>query len=404
MKKEVFVSVVIPAYNQSAYVAGAIESVLSQTYKDFEIIVVDDGSTDDTRAVVEDYSGQVRYIHQENQGLAGARNTGIHNARSSLICLLDADDQWLPQYLERMTSLAMEDQGAAIYYCCAQAIDKDGKKLPQIFGCQTGGSDDLLDVLLRGNFLIPSTVMMNYASIKSGDYFDENFRRIQDRELWLRLLKQGYYFRGLSEVLVNYRVHEESLSVDARGGQQAAMALVVKHFGIDDGKPELWDRQKRRAYGGAYRYHVLSSVQRQGDWKSGAHYLGKALEVDPTLAGDLKTFYELALGRQPAGYRGSTEKVDIEENAGKVMRLLDDVFQVNRVGLQAVRRKVYGTACYAIGLCAYSTRQLAFSRKYLGLAGKYRPELWFSSKLAGNWLKSWLGNRLLAKLRRRVQT
>ncbi|HET9913897.1 MAG TPA: glycosyltransferase family 2 protein [Anaerolineales bacterium] len=403
MKKEALVSVVIPAYNQSAYLTTAVESVLNQTYKNFEVIVVDDGSTDDTPSVVDKFSEEVRYIRQENQGLAGARNTGIRNARGHLIGLLDADDQWLPHYLERMTDLAMEDPRAAIYYCSAQAMDKDGKRLPQILGRQTRQSGEMLDVLLRANFLIPSTVLMNYAVIKSEEYFDPVFRRLQDRELWIRLLRQGYYFRGLSEILVNYRIHEESLSVDVQGGQQAAMALVVKHFGIDDGKPHSWTQQKRRAYGGTYRYHVLTSVRRRGDWQSGAHYLWKALESDPALARDLGTFYELALGTQPMGYRGSTERVDIESNAGKIMNLLGETFQSDHVGIQSLKRQVYGTASYAIGLCAYNMGQLALSRKYLGLAGKYRPELWFSSRLSSNWIKSWLGNRLLAKLRRRTQ-
>lgn len=393
------VSVVIPAYNQAQFLRQAIDSVLAQTYRQFEIIVVDDGSTDETSSVATAYGDRVRYIHQENLGLAGARNTGIQNARSQLICLLDADDQWLPQYLEKMVDLFLEDRGAAVYYCCAQAIDGDGKILPQVFGCQAKQSGELLDILLRANFLIPSTVMMNYDSISPDDYFDVNFRRIQDRELWIRLLKQGHYFKGSSEILVNYRIHGESLSVDAQGGRQAAMALVVKHFGIDDQKPWLWTSQKRRAYGGVYRYHVLNYVQRQNDWQNGALYLRKALEIDPTLAVDLEMFYELALGTQPMGYRDSAEKSDIEGNSNKVIKLLDEVFQVSHTKLQSLKRQTYGTACYAIGLCAYNMRHLALSRRYLGLAGKYRPDLLFSSNLRSNWFKSWLGNRLLAKLR-----
>jgi glycosyltransferase involved in cell wall biosynthesis len=335
--------------------------------------------------------------------LAGARNTGIRHAHGRLIGLLDADDQWSPRYLERMTDLAMQDPGAAIYYCCAQAMDRDGGKLPQILGCQTGPSEELLDVLLRANFLIPSTVMMNYMVIPPQEYFDPDFRRLQDREFWIRLLKQGFYFRGLSETLVNYRVHEESLSVDVQGGQKAAMALVIKHFGIDDGKPHSWTKQKRRAYGGTYRYHMLTSVRRRGDWQRGAHYLQKALESDPTLADDLKMFYELALGTQPMGYRGSAERVDIEGNAGHVMNLLDVAFQTDHHGIQSLKRRAYSTASHAIGLCAYNTGRLTLSRRYLGLAGKYRPELWFSSKFSSTWLKSWLGPRLLATLRRRTQ-
>ena len=400
MKDEILASVVIPAYNQAAYLARAIASVLNQTYRHFEIIIVDDGSTDDTRSVAEQFAQHVRYIWQENQGLAGARNTGIRNARSHLICLLDADDEWLPQYLEKMVQVSTEDPGAAIYYCCAQSMDKDGKKLPQILGCNSHRDDELLDTLIRANFLIPSTVMMNYGVIKSDELFDINFRRLQDKEMWVRLLKQGYYFRSLPEVLVKYRIHGESLSVDFISGRQASMAFTVKHFGADDGKPESWTRQKRLAFGGTYRHHALSAIRRQNNWQDSAFYLRKAFESDPSLANDLEIFYQMALGAQPLGFRGSNEKIDLEGNASKTVSLLNEVFQDRSPGLQSLRKKIYGMACYAIGMCAFNTGNYALSRRYLGLAGKYRPGLWFSSDLASRWLKSWLGKRWIAKLRR----
>ena len=400
MKHETLVSVVIPAYNQAAYLARTIESVLNQTYRHFEIIVVDDGSTDDTRTVAERLGQFVRYIWQENQGLAGARNTGIRNARSHLICLLDSDDEWLPQYLAKMVQVAIEDPGAAIYYCCARSVDKDGKKLPQILGCNPHQSDQLLDSIIRANFLIPSTVMMNYQVIKPDELFDVDFRRLQDKEMWVRLLKQGYSFRCIPEVLVKYRIHAESLSVDVQSGRQASMAFSVKHFGADDGKPETWSRHKRLAFGGTYRHYALGGIRKQNNWQDGALYLGKAFECDPSLADDLEVFFQLALGNQPLGYRGSSEKIDLAGNAIKTMSLLDEVFQTQSSTLQSLKRKVYGMACYAIGMCAFNTGDYPLSRKYLGLAGKYEPARWLSYELTSRWIKSWLGNRWIARLRR----
>jgi glycosyltransferase involved in cell wall biosynthesis len=129
MKKEVFVSVVIPAYNQSAYLTTAVESVLSQTYKNFEVIIVDDGSTDDTPSVVDKFSEQVRCIRQENQGLAGARNTGIRNGPSDRS--IGCDDQWPPQYLEKNDQFGL-CRIRLQFIIAAQAMDKDGKRLPQV--------------------------------------------------------------------------------------------------------------------------------------------------------------------------------------------------------------------------------------------------------------------------------
>ena len=96
---ETLVSVVIPTYNYAHFVTGAVESALAQTYPDREVIVVDDGSTDDTRDRLAPFEGRIRYIHQENQGLSAARNTGIRAARGALVAFLDSDDLWHPEKL-----------------------------------------------------------------------------------------------------------------------------------------------------------------------------------------------------------------------------------------------------------------------------------------------------------------
>ena len=101
VNRTTIVSVIIPAYNQARFLGEAIKSVLSQTYHNFEIIVVDDGSTDDTPLVASQFAGRINYFRQENQGLASSRNTGIRNSSGHFIALLDSDDQWLPNYLEK---------------------------------------------------------------------------------------------------------------------------------------------------------------------------------------------------------------------------------------------------------------------------------------------------------------
>jgi glycosyltransferase involved in cell wall biosynthesis len=159
------VSVIIPNYNQSHYLASAIHSVLRQSFKDFEIIVVDDGSTDNTLEVLAQFSDQVVYLRQENQGLAGARNTGIRAARGELIGLLDADDEWRPDYLEQMLALSEKHPDAAVFYCMAQCMDVDGGDLPQVVGGPPVAPELLYQKLLRANFIIPSTVMFRRKPI-----------------------------------------------------------------------------------------------------------------------------------------------------------------------------------------------------------------------------------------------
>jgi glycosyltransferase involved in cell wall biosynthesis len=116
------VSVIIPTYNHAQYVGDAIQSVLDQEYRNFEIIVVDDGSTDDSQAVVAEFGAQVRYIWQENRGLSAARNTGIEAANGAYISLLDADDMLEPRFLGTLVSILEAEPDFAGVYCGYQFV------------------------------------------------------------------------------------------------------------------------------------------------------------------------------------------------------------------------------------------------------------------------------------------
>ncbi len=173
------VSVVIPNYNNAHYLGRAIQSILHQTFTDYEIIVVDDGSTDNSKDVVGAFGDKVRYIWQENKGLGGARNTGILASNAEFIGLLDADDEWKPTYLERMISLVQRLSDAAVYFCAAQGMDAAGKDLPQIFG-RFIPSDSIYQTLLRANFIIPSTVTLRRVAILEAGLFEEKIGTCMD--------------------------------------------------------------------------------------------------------------------------------------------------------------------------------------------------------------------------------
>jgi glycosyltransferase involved in cell wall biosynthesis len=395
------VSVIIPNYNHARYISDAIQSALDQTYRPFEIIIVDDGSTDNSREVVAGFGDQVRYIWQENRGLAGARNTGIRAASGELIGLLDADDQWLPNFLDAMISLVGQHPEAAVYYCCACGMDEEGRILPQVFGGPPQPPDNIYQTLLRANYLIPSSMVLRRSAIVAAGLFDVLFRRLQDWEFWIRLLKGGNRFIGLADVLVRYRIHAATLSADPTSGIRASTALAVKHFGHDDGLWQTWECEKRRAYGGIYRYHLLTTVQRQDDWERGGAYLRRALQVDPTLAEDLSLFYELALGNQPPGFRGTPQYLHIEDNAVRISNLLSDVFDsTNSPELDALRRQVYGTAYFAIGLVAYNTGNRSLSRWFLVKASHFQTDLCRKTCILRLLVKSFISRSFLDKLRR----
>jgi glycosyltransferase involved in cell wall biosynthesis len=394
------ISVIIPNYNHTRFVGDAIQSVLDQTYRCFEIIVVDDGSTDDCKSVVGRFSSQVRYIRQENQGLGGARNTGIRAAKGDFIGLLDADDQWQPQYLETMVNLIYQNPDAAVYYCSAQGTDIQGNDLPQVFGSLRVAPENLYQSLTRANFLIPSTIIMRRAVLIEAGLFDASLKSCEDWDMWLRIAPQCG-FVGTEASLVRYRIHGSSLSANPVGMQHATRVVVEKHFGLDDGKWDSWSAEKRRAFGGLYRYYLLSSIQRQNDWQSGSKYLRLALQADPTLATDLDLFYDLALGSQPVGYRGSSLHLNLNENAARLDQLLLSTFQSPHAKeLNPVRRQSYGTAFFAMGLAFYNTGDRSASRRFLSRAVFHYPSLGSDPRIFGNIARSFLSQSMVKRLKK----
>ncbi len=393
------VSVVIPAYNQSHYLGGAIQSVLNQTYHDYEIIVVDDGSTDNCDEVVSEFGENVRYIWQENKGLAGARNTGIRAAKGEFLGFLDSDDEWRPEFLEQMMALVDQHPHAAVYFCCAQGMDVDGHDLPQIYGGQDKQNADIYQELLKANFLIPSTIVMRHEVAKEAGLFDQSLRYCEDWDLWLRVAPK-YLFVGTSVSLVRYRLHSNSLSGDVSKTQRTKKLVIEKYFGSDDGNWETWSQEKRWIYGGLYRFQLIASVQRQKDWQSGAELLNKALRADPTLATDLSLFYDLALGNQPPGYRGSPQELDFEDNIAHIQSMLDEIFV--SVGEENEAEKLMhhtkGTAFYAIGLLGYNIGRFDVSRKFLRKAVVHRPDM--RKQAASIYLRTLAGKGLMEVLRK----
>lgn len=397
------ISVIIPNFNNAAYVATAITSVLVQRAADLEIIVVDDGSTDDSGAVITHFGERVRYLRQANQGLAGARNCGIRAAQGEWIALLDADDQWLPSYLATMTELTKRRPDGALYYCAAQCMDQHGQELPRVVGAPVGPPETTYQALVRANFLIPSTILVRRQAVVDAGLFDPQLRACEDWDLWLRLGPQRRLI-GTAACLVRYRVHPTSLSANLAGMQQAAQAVIAKNFGPNDGQPQSWAPLKKRAYGGLYRYFALTLVQRQNNWAAAATALQTALQLDETLAIDLDLFYELAWGDQPVGYRGTAHELKLAFNLEQVEQLLRTIYaQFTATGATpataAHYRRLCGTAYYALGLACYNTGHIADSRRYLFAALRHRPELGCDPRLSGDLIRSCAGSKALQWLR-----
>ncbi len=187
------VSVIIPTYNQAKFIGEAIDSVLNQTYQDFEIIVVDDGSTDRTKEVLDKYKDSIRYIYQENRGPAAAKNKGILASQGKYIATLDSDDVWLPRKLEFQIDLLESNEQLDLVYADAYRINLKSQGLSKetYFQRYKPYSGRVLDKLLLDNFIPSLAVMMRRRCLDKVGLFDESLYTGEDWDLWLRIAKES---------------------------------------------------------------------------------------------------------------------------------------------------------------------------------------------------------------------
>jgi glycosyltransferase involved in cell wall biosynthesis len=219
-------SVVMPVFNVEAYVAEAVQSVLNQTFVDFELLIIDDGATDRSREICEGFADpRIKIIEQPNRGLAGARNTGIAYARGDYIALLDSDDRWDPKKLALHVIHLDANPDVGVSYCGSRFIDQHGKPLRQR---QTPKLSNITaeDIICRnpvGNgsaAVIRKSVLdaaaFPHPSVRMRQcYFDEAFRQSEDVELWVRLaLSLNCKFEGIAPPLTEYRIVPASLSAN----------------------------------------------------------------------------------------------------------------------------------------------------------------------------------------------
>ncbi|MGD0290250.1 MAG: glycosyltransferase family A protein [Candidatus Binataceae bacterium] len=194
------VSTIIPVYNGSATVAQAIDSALAQDFDGQEIIVVNDGSTDNTAEVLAGYGDRIRMIHQANAGVSSARNAGAAIARGEYLALLDADDVWLPHHLKSSVTALDADRAAVL--CCSGFIPiEHGERMPAIYIERSPSLDELLRT---GTGMLPSAIVMRAASFVSCGGFESRLFYFEDLYLWLLMREQGE-FRCVHETHFFYR-------------------------------------------------------------------------------------------------------------------------------------------------------------------------------------------------------
>jgi glycosyltransferase involved in cell wall biosynthesis len=284
-----FLSVIIPVYNSEHSIAATLESVIAQTHTDFEILIIDDGSSDRSIEICQRYNDpRLRIIHQQNRGLAGARNTGIRQAKGQYLAFLDSDDLWHPQKLAKHLEHFEANPLLGVSFSRSCFIDEQGKALgiyqmPKLVGitpgylfCRNPISNGSA-VVIRREVLEAIQFEANLYGEPEIFYFDDRFRQSEDIECWLRIaLQTDWIIEGIPEALTLYRVNTGGLSANILKQFDYWEQIVTKTQAYNPEFVEQW-AAKARAY--QYRYLARRAASQRSPTMA-TQLLHKALASD----------------------------------------------------------------------------------------------------------------------------
>ncbi|BAI62003.1 putative glycosyltransferase [Methanocella paludicola SANAE] len=268
------VSIIIPAYNQQEYIQSALSSVIDQTLKDWEAIIVNDGSTDNTDIIAQEFikkDSRFNYIYQDNKGLSEARNTGLKLAKGKYVVFLDSDDILDTQMLELTTGYLEKHVNIDIVNGAWDQIDDNGKAISRRFG-PIIRKNYLYDLMLTNLFPVHS-LLIKKAVFDYCGFFDVALNSHEDWDMWLRALSNGYKMGYLNHLIAHYRIHPQSMTKNKQRMINSTCQVLDKTFkpsNIDkikllDGMPIYWKYQVNSCF---YRYRYIIDSRDKNYFKS----------------------------------------------------------------------------------------------------------------------------------------
>lgn len=287
------ISVIVPTYNCGNFIGQALESVFAQTYKDYEVIVVDDGSTDKTRDVIDYLSKRIVYLEQSNRGPSAARNLAILHATGEFLAYLDADDQWFPYKLEKQIAYLEAHPECGLVHSDVTVIDEGNQILCQSFDQENSRpilQGNCVHELLRHSCIHMPSVMERHTCFNEAGGFEERIRYAEDYLHWLRVVLAGHNLGYCKESLALYRLRTGSLSqiehfVSAKSIEISKSMLTVYSILRDehgtnillDSKAEaiVYEQINNLQFNLAYQYRKL------GCNGLARHYIFKLLSNSP---------------------------------------------------------------------------------------------------------------------------
>jgi hypothetical protein len=298
------VSVVIPCFNGARFLSEAIDSALAQTYRDVEIVVADDGSTDDSVAIVARYGERVHGLRQANAGPSAARNLALAAATGEFVALLDADDRFHPRKLERQVDVLRARPDVAAVYCGWQLVDADGRLLPERGWPTVDG--DLLAQLVLGNLFHPVSVVLRRTVVDVAGGFDDRCPVNEDWDLFLRASRHGTW-ACVDEVLCDYRIHPGQSHQRLALVHQVAREILERFF-AEPGNPEPLEQLEPLAYEAA-DLRAAAELYGAGATAEGDVAFGRAVARRPGMLREPRTMLRFLRTMLPDGRRSRGEVV-----------------------------------------------------------------------------------------------
>jgi hypothetical protein len=283
------VSVIIPVYQSAATVAESLQSVIDQTYSHLEILVVDDGSMDQSISICEQFDdSRIRILHQQNRGLAGARNTGIRQAQGEFLGFLDSDDLWLPTKVERHVAHLQARPEVGVSFSRSGFIDESSKPIgiyqmpklqditPEIVFCRNPIGNGSAVVIRRDVFAAIRFEANLYGEVEDF-FFDDSFRQSEDIECWLRIaLQTQWRIEGIPEALTLYRISDGGLSANLMKQYASWERVLLKTKASHPDFIAQWGSRAR-----AYQLRYLARrATRQRDGALAVRLLHQSLATD----------------------------------------------------------------------------------------------------------------------------
>lgn len=251
------VSVIIPTYNRGNMIADAINSVLEQTYKDCEVIVIDDGSTDNTKEIISRYGDKVRYFYQQRGGAGSARNYGVSVSQGTYLAFLDSDDIWMKNKLEmQMEIIKNNPELILVYSDCI--VTKNGTLVAYYSNWFKPKLGSVYEDLIKGPFIPNLTVVVKKSIVLQVGGFDERLKMSQDYDLYLRVCMKGPV-GYVSDQLAEYRLHESNNTKDLYKHLQYDIQLLENHLDI---APQNAKHLIKKRLATLYRYGFIGGIKR----------------------------------------------------------------------------------------------------------------------------------------------